>query len=140
MLVQGDQFLFCVLWSIHSRGVHGLGDKVSGYSTTVNVQGLYVPEVYLVHWYFFSVKITMSVLGSTLTGWWFIRIFKLWDVGLKECCCTRPKVQCQNMKLAVRNTGSKEMYKVVLVLQPCFNNSSWGLWIKKSHNYLSVGP
>jgi len=76
----------------------------------------------------FLVKITTSILGTTLIiGWWFISIFELLDVGLKECCCTRPKVQCQNMKLSVKKIGSKEMYKVVLMLQPCFNDSSRGV-------------
>jgi len=89
---------------------------------------------------FFLVKITMSVLGTTLIGSWFIRIFELLGIGLKECCCNRLKVQSQNMKLAVRNIGSKEMYEVVLTLLPCFNNSSGGLWILKSDNYLSIGP
>jgi len=78
---------------------------------------------------FFLVKITTSVLGTNLTGSWFIRIFELSCVGLKECCCNRLKIQSQNMKLDVRNIGSREMYEVVLTLQPCFNNSSGGLWI-----------
>jgi len=46
MLVQGHQFP--LLRSFHSREVHGVGDKMSGDSTTVKVQALCVTEIYLV--------------------------------------------------------------------------------------------